>query len=85
MLRCPTPFLGSMSARFDNRLTHRPPIGLSLPLIPPCPLPAGLQREDLAILAERHTTSKLRAFEDLEGIATLGFRCGGGASGLRAK
>ena len=33
------------------------------------------QREDLAILAERHTTSKLRAFEDLEGLATLGFRC----------
>ncbi|KAI7838887.1 hypothetical protein COHA_007352 [Chlorella ohadii] len=34
----------------------------------------GIRREDLAILAERHTTSKLRAFEDLEGIATLGFR-----------
>ncbi|PRW20651.1 DNA mismatch repair Mlh1 isoform X1 [Chlorella sorokiniana] len=34
----------------------------------------GIRREDLSILAERHTTSKLRAFEDLEGIATLGFR-----------
>ena len=32
------------------------------------------QRDDLAILCERHTTSKLREFEDLESISTLGFR-----------
>ena len=33
-----------------------------------------MQRDDLAILCERHTTSKLREFEDLESISTLGFR-----------
>ncbi len=33
-----------------------------------------LQKDDLAILCERHTTSKLRSFEDLNSISTLGFR-----------
>lgn len=33
-----------------------------------------MQHDDLAILCERHTTSKLRSFEDLECIGTLGFR-----------
>jgi len=33
-----------------------------------------LQKDDLAILCERHTTSKLRTFEDLCTIGTLGFR-----------
>ncbi|KAK2011515.1 DNA mismatch repair protein MutL [Colletotrichum eremochloae] len=34
----------------------------------------GIQKEDLEILCERHTTSKITAFEDLASIATYGFR-----------
>ncbi|KAF9881597.1 hypothetical protein CkaCkLH20_00743 [Colletotrichum karsti] len=34
----------------------------------------GIQRDDLEILCERHTTSKLSSFEDLTSIATYGFR-----------
>lgn len=33
-----------------------------------------MQKEDLAILCERHTTSKISTFEDLTSIATYGFR-----------
>ena len=35
---------------------------------------APAQEADLGILCERHTTSKLNAFEDLQAIHTLGFR-----------
>ncbi|KAG6009592.1 hypothetical protein E4U21_001959 [Claviceps maximensis] len=34
----------------------------------------GIEKDDLAILCERHTTSKIKAFEDLSSIETYGFR-----------
>ncbi|KAJ6444560.1 DNA mismatch repair protein Mlh1 [Purpureocillium lavendulum] len=34
----------------------------------------GIQKDDLPILCERHTTSKISAFEDLTTIGTYGFR-----------
>ncbi len=35
---------------------------------------SGMDRDDALLAFERHATSKLRSFEDLEAIATLGFR-----------
>jgi DNA mismatch repair protein MutL len=35
---------------------------------------SGIQKEDLRIAFERHSTSKLRQFSDLEELATYGFR-----------
>ncbi|KAL2761160.1 hypothetical protein ACRALDRAFT_1037903 [Sodiomyces alcalophilus JCM 7366] len=34
----------------------------------------GIQKDDLTILCERHTTSKITSFEDLASISTYGFR-----------
>src|SRR4028118_1716918 len=34
----------------------------------------GMTRDDAALAFERHATSKIRAFEDLNRISTLGFR-----------
>src|SRR5258706_1369285 len=35
---------------------------------------AGIERDDLRLAVERHATSKLATADDLEAIATLGFR-----------
>jgi DNA mismatch repair protein MutL len=34
----------------------------------------GMDREDIPVALERHSTSKIRSFEDLERVTTLGFR-----------
>src|SRR5690606_40356876 len=35
---------------------------------------AGMTRDDLTLAIERHATSKLTTFDDLEALHTLGFR-----------
>jgi DNA mismatch repair protein MutL len=43
-------------------------------LIEICDNGSGMEPEDLAICSQRHTTSKLQCFEDLQELKTLGFR-----------
>lgn len=35
---------------------------------------SGMSRDDLPLAVERHATSKVRSFHDIEGVRTLGFR-----------
>lgn len=35
----------------------------------------GVSRANFSVLARKHHTSKIRAFEDIERVASFGFRC----------
>ena len=68
----PESFCAALPRCFHQHASALPPCARYCPVLPP----SLQQKGDLGILCERHTTSKLRAFEDLTGIQTLGFRCG---------